>query len=526
MSVRSRPHAVWGAVFVALLLSGCGGGGDGDGGNNPPPTLNIENTALSDGVVGSSYTQGIVSSGGTGLHTFSLSGTLPAGLSFDTVDGLISGTPAGPAGESDISVTVTDSGSPAQTDTQAYTLRIAEPMLAEFGTPPIATIGQPYNHTLTASGGTPPYAFSADLPSGLSIDADGAISGTPASDARTAVGGATISDSAEPAQVASDEFRVPVVLEVSTTALPDAVGGESYSAQLQVRGGLPDFTWEMTGGTAPFNVSSSGNVTGTPVATCAGADYTLDVSVADSDTPAQSADRQGITLAVFARAVSIPNSTAPPAAPIGQPYNYAIGVTPGVAPYAFAVISGALPPGISLNAASGVLSGMPNTADTFEFTVRVTDDCGETDTRGFSLIVRNAPTGRNDSIATATPIGNGIIVASISPSGHPNTQFAPDEDYYEVQTTTTSTITVDLAGIGGGIDTVVELVKANGTRLQTCGAALFEDECMNDDRVAGNLDSLLEARVTGATTFYIHVVEWRGDARPDLRYRLELSGIN
>jgi hypothetical protein len=49
---------------------------------------------------------------------------------------------------------------------------------------------------------------------------------------------------------------------------------------------------------------------------------------------------------------------------------------------------------------------------------------------------------------------------------------------------------------------------------------------MNDDRASGNLDALLEVRVTGATTFYIHVVEWRGDGRPDLLYRLDLSGIN
>jgi hypothetical protein len=49
---------------------------------------------------------------------------------------------------------------------------------------------------------------------------------------------------------------------------------------------------------------------------------------------------------------------------------------------------------------------------------------------------------------------------------------------------------------------------------------------MNDDRESGNLDSLLELELGAATTFYIHVVEWRGDARPDLLYRLEISGIN
>ncbi len=85
---------------------------------------------------------------------------------------------------------------------------------------------------------------------------------------------------------------------------------------------------------------------------------------------------------------------------------------------------------------------------------------------------------------------------------------------------------MDLTGVGGGIDTVIELVNAGGSRLQTCGAPLFDQECMNDDRQPGDLDSLLEVRVSAATTFYIHVAEWRGDGRPDLRYSLELSGIN
>lgn len=526
MNPRAPGVAAW-AVAAAFLLASCGGGSDGDGGgNNPPPTLNIENTAMADGVVGSPYFGAAVSSGGTGLHTYTISGSLPGGLSFDGAEGSITGTPTGPAGESDFSVTVTDSGTPAQTDTQAFTLRIAEPMVAGFGTPPTAEIGAPYSHSLTASGGTPPYTFSADLPSGLSIDADGVISGTPAADARTAIGGAAISDSAEPPQVADDEFRVRVELGVSTTALPDAAGGDSYAAQLLADGGLPNFRWEMTGGTAPVNVSPEGIVTGPFVATCAVLDYTLDVTVTDDDSPAQIATRAGITLSVFAQDVAIPPTSALPVAPIGQPFSYTIGVTPGVAPYAFAVLSGSLPPGIALNGSSGELSGTPNTGGTFEFTVQVTDDCGETDTRDFSLIVRTAPTGRNDSIATATPISNGNHTASISPSGHPNTQFAPDEDYYEVQTTGTSTVTVDLAGISGGIDTVVELVNAAGNRLQTCGAPQFDDECMNDDRVPGILDSLLDVRVNGATTFYIHVVEWRGDGRPDLRYRISLSGIN
>ena len=47
---------------------------------------------------------------------------------------------------------------------------------------PSGTIGVAYNQTITASGGTSPYTFavtSGSLPSGLSLDTSGILSGTP-----------------------------------------------------------------------------------------------------------------------------------------------------------------------------------------------------------------------------------------------------------------------------------------------------------------------------------------------------------
>jgi len=308
--------------------------------------------------------------------------------------------------------------------------------------------------------------------------------------------------------------------------LPDATGGVSYSAAVLAQGGLPNYDWQMTGGNIPVIFHANGIADGTPDATCASSTSTLDVRVTDSDNPAQVATRQGITLTVNPGLLTIPATAAPPVGTVGHPYSHGLAVTPGVAPYTFAVTAGALPSQVALDTSTGLLFGTPDTEGTSNFTIRVTDDCGSTASRDFSIIIRGAPQGRNDSIATATPLGNGPIVASISPSGHPNSVFSPDEDYYEVQAHGASTITVDLAGIEGEIDTVVEIVNSNGSRLQTCGTPDFNAECMNDDRAPGNLDSFLELRINAPTTFYIHIVEWRGDGRPDLRYLLLLSGIN
>ena len=44
--------------------------------------------------------------------------------------------------------------------------------------------------------------------------------------------------------------------------------------------------------------------------------------------------------------------------------------TGGKAPYTWSVVNGALPPGLSLNASTGVISGITTTKGTYNFTVR------------------------------------------------------------------------------------------------------------------------------------------------------------
>lgn len=56
-------------------------------------------------------------------------------------------------------------------------------------------------------------------------------------------------------------------LAVSTTALPDAVSGQPYSANLNAQGGSGAYTWAVTSGTLPPGLSLSGNtISGTPTA--------------------------------------------------------------------------------------------------------------------------------------------------------------------------------------------------------------------------------------------------------------------
>lgn len=60
----------------------------------------------------------------------------------------------------------------------------------------------------------------------------------------------------------------------------------------------------------------------------------------------------------------------------GVGYNFTYTASGGVPAYIFTVSAGALPDGLTLNPVSGLLSGTPTVANTFVYTVRVTDAAG------------------------------------------------------------------------------------------------------------------------------------------------------
>jgi len=84
-------------------------------------------------------------------------------------------------------------------------------------------------------------------------------------------------------------------------------------------------------------------------------------------------------------------TTSLPEGVVGTPYSATLEASGGVEPYAWSISSGTLPDGLSLNSATGVISGTSATAGTSDFTVTVTDVQPVTAAKAFSIEVPPTP---------------------------------------------------------------------------------------------------------------------------------------
>lgn len=97
-----------------------------------------------------------------------------------------------------------------------------------------------------------------------------------------------------------------------------------------------------------------------------------------------------------------------PAAPVSQPYSYTLTAAGGKAPLTWSTVSGSgsLPPGLSLSASTGAITGTPTASSAYTFTVQASDGSSPAQTTRMPAMIITVPLdqygGRTDVLCTNT----------------------------------------------------------------------------------------------------------------------------
>ncbi len=260
---------------------------------------------------------------------------------------------------------------------------------------PNGAAGSPYNWSITASGATGPYNYSVSsgtLPAGLTLDpTTGTLSGTPAT---AGTFNFTITATGSGLCPGSRDYTLVIACRTINVTpanpnLPPGSAGAAYNRAFTANGGLAPYDFSISAGALPAGLTlnaATGVLSGAP--TTPGA-FNFEVLATDSIGCAGSTPYvltiNCPTIRVNPTNPNLPNGTA------GAPFNGAFTAPGGIAPYSFSITNGALPAGLTLDGATGVLSGVPTATGEFSFEVRVTDGFGCFASRAYVLTI-NCPT--------------------------------------------------------------------------------------------------------------------------------------
>ena len=370
--------------------------------------------------VGTAITANNPSSTGGAIASYAVSPALPAGLALSATTGIISGTPTAAAAQATYTVTGTNTaGSTTAPVIITVSGSLLPPANLTYATnPAIYSLGRAItaNAPSSTGGAIASYSVSPALPAGLSLNGTtGVLSGTPTVEATLAAYTVTGSN-------ASGSTTVALTLTVTNLApanLTYATNPATYTVGTAITANSPS----STGGViTSYTVSpalpaglvlnaTTGILSGTPTAATALAVYTVTGTNAAGNT-------------TVALTLTVSSAPQPPAnlTYATNPATYTVGtaITPnspsstGGAITAYSV-SPALPTGLSLDTASGLIAGTPTLAAAQAVYV-VTGSNGSGSTTVSLTLTVNDVSGPPAGLRYATNPASYTVGATITPN--------------------------------------------------------------------------------------------------------------
>ncbi|MEU8662571.1 Ig domain-containing protein, partial [Actinoplanes philippinensis] len=228
----------------------------------------------------------------------------------------------------------------------------------------------PVTLDFAATGGEGARLWSAlNLPPGMTISpTTGRVTGTPTT-AGTYATRIVVTDVYDQQDYVAWSWQVKAlpVISTSNTAALTIKGGVAYTKTFAVTGGSPALVWSATGLPPGLTMAAAtGIVSGTPAGVGSWSS-TITVTDGHQQTNAKTFTFTAATLSLSVAAQSLTLGTAA---------SVTIAAAGGIQPYAYTATG--LPPGLTMNGTTGVVSGTPAQAGSWTVVIKVVDAAGST----------------------------------------------------------------------------------------------------------------------------------------------------